>query len=154
MAILPSIRSPLPILAPAGLTFSATVILPPGTNVVWLRATVTPDETLRDPALLINPIANDCQVFVNGQKSADCARPHTTIFARRWLLVYVPPGPARIHIRIVGPFGGAAIPPRSGDVLFGRGAVLEAIRTANDAAHFYQTLPQTLLCACELLSGR
>jgi hypothetical protein len=125
----------------------------PGANIVWLRATVTPDETLSNTDLLINPVANDCQVFVNGQKSTDCARPRTTIFARRWLLVHVPPGPARIAIRIVGPFGGAAIPPRSGDVLFGRAAVLEAIRTANDAEHFYRTLPQSLLCVCELLGG-
>jgi hypothetical protein len=125
-----------------------------GGNVVWLRATVTPDETLRDPALLINPAADDCEVFVNGQKSADCARwPRTTIFARRWLLVHVPAGPARIAIRIVGPFGGAAIPPRSGEVLFGRTTVLESIRTAWDAARFYQTLPQTLLCVGELLGG-
>jgi hypothetical protein len=123
-------------------------------NVAWLRATVTRDETLSNPALLINPDANDCQVFVNGQKSADCARwPRTTIAARRWLLVHVPPGPARIDIRIVGPYGGAAILPRSGEVLFGRATVLESIRTATDAAHFYQTLPQTLLCVCELLGG-
>jgi hypothetical protein len=125
----------------------------PAASVIWLRATVTPDESISDPALLINPVANDCQVFVNGQKSADCFRPTTTVFARRWLLVHLPSGPARIDIRIVGPFGGAAIPPRNGDVLYGRATVLEAIRTANDAEQFYRTLPQSLLCVCELLGG-
>jgi hypothetical protein len=122
-------------------------------NVMWLRATLTPDETLRDPALLINPAADDCEVFVNGQRSADCSWPHTSIAARRWLLVHVPPGPARIAVRIVGPFGGVAILPGSGEVLFGHAAVLEDIRTATDAAHFYRTLPQTLLCVGELLGG-
>jgi hypothetical protein len=38
-------------------------------------------------------------------------------------------------------------------MLFGRAPVLEEIRTASDATRFYRVLPQTLLCAGELLGG-
>jgi hypothetical protein len=125
-----------------------------GPQIIWLRATVTSDEHLTNPALLVNPSAVDCQVFVNGQNAVDCSSwPRTTSVARRWLLVHVPAGPAQIAIRIVGPTGGVARLPRSGDVLFGRAPVLESIRTATDASHFYQVLPQALLCAGELLGG-
>jgi hypothetical protein len=31
-----------------------------GRNIIWLRATVTPDEPLSRPALLLNPSAADC----------------------------------------------------------------------------------------------
>ena len=81
-------------------------IPPQGPKIVWLRATVTPDEPLSNPALLVNPNAEDCQVFVNGQKAVDCSNwPRTTNDARRWLLVHLPAGPAQIAIRIVGPIG-------------------------------------------------
>lgn len=125
-----------------------------GPKIVWLRATVTSDEKLARPALLVNPNAGDCQVFVNGQKAADCSHwPRTSSVARRWLLVHLPAGPAQIAIRLVGPFGGAARLPRHGDLLFGYSLVLETIRTSSDAAHLYRTLPQTLLCAGELLGA-
>jgi len=125
-----------------------------GAQIVWLRATVTPDEQLSDPALLVNPNAGDCQVFVNGQKSADCSKwPRTTNSARRWLLVHLPAGAAQIAIRIVGPIGGPARIPRRGDVLFGNALTLEAIRTATDANHFYRGLPEALLSSSELLAA-
>ena len=125
-----------------------------GPQIVWLRATVTSDEHLTNPALLVNPSAVGCQVFVNGQNAVDCSSwPRTTSVARRWLLVHVPAGTAQIAIRIVGPTGGIARLPRSGDVLLGRAPVLESIRTAADASHFYQVLPQALLCVGELLGG-
>ncbi len=125
-----------------------------GPQIVWLRATVSSDEPLPNPALLVNPDAGDCQLFVNGQKAGDCSSwPRTTSAARRWLLMHVPAGPAQIAIRIVGPTGGVARLPRSGDVLFGRAPLLESIRTATDASHFYHVLPQALLCVCELLGG-
>ena len=123
-------------------------------QIVWLRATVTSDEDLPNPALLVNPNAGDCQVFVNGQKAVDCSSwPRTTSAARRWFLVHLPSGPAQIAIRIVGPLGGPARVPHRGDVLIGRAPVLETIRTATDAIHLYQVLPQALLCVGELLGG-
>jgi hypothetical protein len=123
-------------------------------QIVWLRATVTSDEALPNPALLVNPNAGDCQVFVNGQKAVDCSNwPRTTNDARRWLLVHLPTGPAQIAIRIAGQMGSPARIPHHGDVLFGRAPVLEDIRTATDATRFYRALPQTLLCAGELLGG-
>jgi Stage II sporulation protein E (SpoIIE) len=123
-------------------------------KIIWLRATVIPEESVPNAALAVNLAANDCKVFVNGREAADCARwSRTAAFARRWMLVHVPTGPVQIAIRLVGPSGGAAILPRSGDVLFGRAAVLEAIRTAADAERFYRGLPQTLLCLCELIGG-
>ena len=129
-------------------------IPPQGPRVIWLRATVAPDEPLSNPALLVNPDAEDCQVFVNGQKAVDCSYwPRTTDDARRWLLVHVPTGPAQIAIRIAGSMGSPARIPHHGDVLFGRAPVLEEIRTAADATRFYRVLPQTLLCAGELLGG-
>lgn len=129
-------------------------IPPQGPKVIWLRATVTPDEQISDPALLVNPNAGDCQVFVNGQKSADCSKwPRTTNSARRWLLVHLPPGPAQIAIRIVGPIAGPARIPRRGDVLLGSAVTLEAMRTATDANHLYRGLPEALLSAGELLAG-
>ena len=132
----------------------ASRIPPEGPKVVWLRATISPDEKIPNPALLVNPNAGDCQIFVNGQKSADCSRwPRTTNMARRWLLVDLPAGQAQVAIRLVGPLGGAARLPARGDVLFGNAAVLESIRTATDAAHLYRVFPQTLLCVVELLGG-
>jgi hypothetical protein len=123
-----------------------------GPNIIWLRATVSSEEPLSSPALLVNPDAEDCQVFVNGQKAVDCSNwPRTTDDARRWLLVHVPTGPAQIAIRIAGSMGSPARIPHHGDVLFGRAPVLEEIRTATDATRFYRVLPQTLLCAGELL---
>lgn len=125
-----------------------------GPKIIWLRATVSPDEPLSNPALLVYPNAQDCQVFVNGQKAVDCSNwPRTTNDARRWLLVHLPTGPAQIAMRIVGPMGSPARIPHNGDMLFGRAPVLEDIRTATDATHFYRVLPQTLLCAGELLGG-
>jgi len=125
-----------------------------GPQIIWLRATVSSDEPLPNPALLVNPNAEDCQVFVNGQKAVDCSSwPRTTSVARRWLLVHLPSGPAQIAIRIVGPFGGPARVPHRGDVLFGRAPELETRRTASDAIRLYQVLPQTLLCVGELLGG-
>jgi hypothetical protein len=125
-----------------------------GPKVAWLRATVTPNEQVSNPALLVNPNAADCQVFINGQRAVECgAWPRTSSFARRWLLVHVPAGPAQVAIRIVGPWGGAARLPRSGEVLFGRAPLLEAIRTATDADHLYRVVPQALLCVGELLGG-
>ncbi|MGA2851162.1 MAG: PP2C family protein-serine/threonine phosphatase [Terracidiphilus sp.] len=122
--------------------------------IIWLRATVSSDEPLSNPALLVNPQVQDCQVFVNGQKAADCSNwPRTTNDAQRWLLVHLPTGPARIAIRIAGSMGSPARIPHHGDVLFGRAPVLEEIRTAADAARFYRVLPQTLLCVGELLGG-
>lgn len=129
-------------------------VSPQGSKVVWLRATVTPDEQLSNPALLVKPNAEECQVFVDGQKAADCSNwPRTTIAAHRWLLVHLPAGQAKVALRIVGTYGGAARLPRAGDVLFGRAPVLEDLRTATDATHFYRSLPQTLLCVGELLGG-
>ena len=129
-------------------------IPPQGPKIVWLRATVTSDEQLPNPALLLNPNATDCQVFVNGQKAVDCSHwPRTTNVARRWLMVHVPAGPAQIAIRIVGPMGGVARLPRSGEVLFGRAPVLEEIRTATDAGHLYHVFPEALICVGELLGG-
>ncbi|HKO20900.1 MAG TPA: SpoIIE family protein phosphatase, partial [Acidobacteriaceae bacterium] len=123
-------------------------------KIVWLRATVTPSEELSNPALLVNPNAGDCQVFVNGQKAADCGNwPRTTSSARRWLLVRLPAGAAQIAIRIAGPVGGSARVPRDGDVLFGGALTLEAIRTATDANHLYKGLAESLLSASELLGG-
>ena len=120
-------------------TLGTEHIPPQGAKIVWLRATVTPGEQLSDQALLVNPNAGDCQVFVNGQKSADCSKwPRTTNSARRWLLLHLPAGPAQIAIRIVGPIGGPARIPRRGDVLFGDALTLEAIRTATDANHLYR----------------
>ena len=125
-----------------------------GPKIVWLRATVTPDEQVSSPALLVNPNAGDCQVFVNGQKAVDCSHwPRTTNAARRWLLVHLPTGPTEIAIRIVGSLGGPARIPQRGDVLFGRTPVLESIRTATDANHLYRGLPEALLSASELLGG-
>lgn len=135
-------------------TLGTEHIPPQGAKIVWLRATVMPDEQLSDPALLVNPNAGDCQVFVNGQKSADCSKwPRTTNSARRWLLVHLPAGAAQIAIRIVGPIGGPARIPRRGDVLFGDALTLEAIRTATDANHFYRGLPEALLSSSELLAA-
>jgi len=115
---------------------------------------VTADEQLSDPALLVNPNAGDCQVFVNGQKAADCSKwPRTTNSARRWLLVHLPAGSAQIAIRIVGTVGGPARIPRRGDVLFGNALTLEAIRTATDANHLYRRLPEALLSTGELLAS-
>lgn len=123
-------------------------------KVVWLRATLTSDEKIARPALLINPNAGDCQVFVNGQKAADCGNwPRTTSAARRWLLVHLPAEHAQIAIRLVGPYDGPARLPRHGDLLFGYSLVLETIRTSNDAVHLFHFFPQTLLCAGELLGG-
>ena len=80
-----------------------------GAKVVWLCAAVTAEEQLSNAALLVKPNAADCQVFVNGQKAVDCSNwPRTNTAARRWLLVHVPPGPAEVAIRIVGPWGGVA----------------------------------------------
>ncbi|HEV2135740.1 MAG TPA: PP2C family protein-serine/threonine phosphatase [Terracidiphilus sp.] len=125
-----------------------------GPKIIWLRATVTSDESLSHPALLLNPNAGDCQVFVNGQKAADCSDwPRTTSVARRWLLVHLPAGPAQIAIRLVGPYDGPARVPRHGDVLLGNSMVLERIRTATDAAHLFRLLPQSLLCVGELLGA-
>lgn len=125
-----------------------------GPKIVWLRATVSSDETLANPALLVNPNAGDCQVFVNGQKAVDCSSwPRTTNSARRWLLVHLPAGTAQIAIRLVGNIGEPARIPRSGDVLFGSAPTLEAIRTASDANHLYRGLPEALLSASEILGG-
>ena len=125
-----------------------------GPKIVWLRATLKSDEQLTTPALLVNPNAADCQVFVNGQKAADCTQwPRTTSAARRWLLVHLPAGPVQIAIRLVGPYDGPARVPRRGDVLFGYSLVLERIRTATDAAHSFRFFPQSLLCVGELLGG-
>jgi len=125
-----------------------------GPQIVWLRVTVTSDEHVANPALLLNPRADNCQVLVNGQKTVDCSNwPRTTSAAQRWLLVHLPSGPAQIAIRIVGPMGEVARLPHSGDVLFGRAAVLESIRTASDASHLYQGLPEALLSVGELLGG-
>ena len=125
-----------------------------GPKIAWLRATVTPDEELSNPALLVNPNAGDCQVLVNGQKAADCSNwPRTTEWGRRWLLVHLPAGPAQISIRVVGPLGRVARLPQRGDVLLGRASVLESMRTATDADHFYSVLPEALLCVGELLGG-
>ncbi len=135
-------------------TLSTEQIPSQGAKTVWLRATVTPDELPSDPALLVNPNAGDCQVFVNGQKAADCSKwPRTTSSARRWLLVHLPAGTAQIAIRIVGPIGGPARIPRRGDVLFGNALTLEAIRTATDANHLYRRLPEALLSTGELLAS-
>lgn len=102
----------------------------------------------------MNPNASDCQVFANGQKAADCSNwPRTTEWGRRWLLVHLPPGPAQIAIRIVGPLGGPARLPQSGDVVLGNASALKSIRTATDANHFYSVLPEALLCVAELLGG-
>lgn len=126
----------------------------PAAQVIWLRAAITPDESLPHPALAVNPNANDCEVFVNGHNAADCARwPRTTVDARRWLVVHLPPGQAQISIRIAGPNGGTAILPGSGDVLYGSARTLESIRTATDAAQFYRHLPESLLCLSELMGG-
>jgi hypothetical protein len=128
--------------------------LPGSPKIIWLRATVTSDEKLARPALLVNPNAGDCQVFVNGQKAADCSNwPRTTSAARRWLLVHLPAGPTQIAMCIVGPYGGPARLPLHGEVLFGDSLVLERIRTAMDALHLYRTLPETLLSVGELLGG-
>ena len=125
-----------------------------GAKVIWLRATVTADEPVSNPALLLRPNANDCLVFANGQKAVDCDHwPRTSTEARRWLLVHLPKGHAQVALRIVGAFGQPARLPLSGDVLFGRAPVLEEIRTAADATSLYQVLPQTLLCFGELLGG-
>lgn len=125
-----------------------------GPKVIWLRATITSDEQLARPALLLNPNAGDCQVFVNGQKAADCSSwPRTTSAARRWLLVHLPAEHAQIAIRLVGPYDGPARLPRHGDLLFGYSLVLETIRTSNDALHVFHFFPQTLLCVGELLGG-
>jgi phosphoserine phosphatase RsbU/P len=125
-----------------------------GPNVVWLRATVSSDQFIANPALLVNPDADDCTVFVNGQRAADCAGwPRTTIEARRWMLLYLQVGPAQVALRIVGLHRQAARLPRSGDVLLGEALVLEDIRTAADAAHLYDALLQALLCLGELLGG-
>ena len=127
---------------------------PQGPEVIWLRATVSSDEPLPNPALLVNPNAGDCQVLVNGQKAADCSNwPRTTEWGRRWLLVHLPVGSAQIAIRVVGPLGGVARLPQRGDVLLGCASVLESIRTATDADHFYSVLPEALLCVGELLGG-
>lgn len=125
-----------------------------GPKIIWLRATVSSDQSLPDPALLVNPNAGDCQVFVNGQIDADCSKwPRTTTSARRWLLVHLPSGAAQIAIRIVGPVGEPARIPRHGDVLMGDALTLEAIRTATDANHLYRGLPEALLSIGELLAS-
>jgi hypothetical protein len=125
-----------------------------GNHVVWLRATVTEDQPVSNPALLLNPNADECQVFVNMKEVGDCARwPRTSIEARRWMLVPLPAGRAQVALRIVGPDGRAAKLPRAGDVLFGPARVLEDVRTAADARRFYEGLPQSLLCLGELLGG-
>ncbi len=139
-----------------GLTYwlSKSSLSAQGANVAWLRATVTSDQPISNPALLLKPDADDCTVFVNGQRAAGCASwPRTSIEARRWLLVHLPAGPAQLAIRIVGPYGRAARLPRSGDMLLGSAHPLEDIRTAADAANLYLALPQTLLCLGELLGG-
>jgi len=125
-----------------------------GPEIIWLRATVSSDVPLANPALLVNPDAEDCQVFVNGQKAVDCGNwPRTTDDARRWLLVHVPTGPAQIAIRIAGSMGSPARIPLQGELLFGRAPVLEEIRTAADATRFHRVLPQALLCVSEVLGG-
>jgi phosphoserine phosphatase RsbU/P len=135
-------------------TLSSEPTSPVGAKIVWLRATVTPDEQLSNPALLLNPNADACQVFVNGKKAADCSKwPRTTSSARRWLLLHLPAGPAQIAIRIVGSVGGPTRIPRRGDVLFGNAVTLEAMRTAADANHLYRWLPEALLSMGELLAG-
>ncbi len=125
-----------------------------GNRVVWLRATVTADHTVSTPALLLNPNADECQVFVNEKEVGDCTRwPRTSVVARRWMFLPLPAGAAQIALRIVGPFGRAANLPRAEDVLFGPARVLEDVRTAADARRFYGGLPQSLLCLGELLGG-
>jgi hypothetical protein len=125
-----------------------------GNHVVWLRATVTADHPVSTPALLLNPNADECQVFVNEKEVGDCARwPRTSVVARRWMFLPLPAGAAQIAFRIVGPYGRAAKLPRTGDVLFGPARVLEDVRTAADARRFYEGLPQSLLCLGELLGG-
>lgn len=125
-----------------------------GPKVIWLRAGITSDEKLAHPTLLINPNASDCQVYVNGQKAADCSHwPRTSNAARRWLLVHLPAGPVQIAIRLVGPYDGPARAPRHGDVLYGFAPVLERIRSSTDAAHLFRFFPQSLLCVGELLGG-
>lgn len=127
---------------------------PQSAKIIWLRATVSSDEPLPNPTLLVNPNAGNCQVFVNRQKAADCSKwPRTTSSARRWLLVRLPAGPAQISIRIAGPAGRPARIPQDGDLLFGGALPLEAIRTATDAKHFYRGLPELLLSASELLGA-
>ena len=63
-------------------TLSTEQIPSQGAKTVWLRATVTPDELPSDPALLVNPNAGDCQVFVNGQKAETVANGRAQLVPR------------------------------------------------------------------------
>jgi len=128
--------------------------------VLWLRTTIKIDQSIASPALLIAPTAQACQVFVNGVPAAECrGLLGENGFAHRSMLVPLTgigaEQPVSLSIRLLRPHalagGNIGIGPR--DVLLGDEHTLAAIRTARDADRFYSLLPQTLLCAGELIGG-
>ena len=150
-------------------------------QILWFRATLVlpeaaPQGSTAEPlGLLIAPRARGCQIFINGTQAADCDQlPAANDLVQRGLLVHLPASPAEIAIaiRLVHPdwVRNAGPPPTSdlvvrrgfghgplglgpGDVLFGTISALEDRRAARDAAHFFDLLPQTLLCLAEFAGG-
>jgi len=129
-------------------------------GVAWFRALIPKQDLPTDAALLVAPLADGCQIFVNGAKVADCNQlPGPNHYTHRGILVHLADSslgsPLLVAIRIdhaqnirSGAFGLA-----KGSVLVGSSAVLADYRTARDAERFYRYLPQTLLCVGELLGG-
>jgi hypothetical protein len=129
-------------------------------GVAWFRALIPRDYLPTDAALLVAPLADGCQVFVNGSEVADCNQlPGPNHYIQRGILIHLPENslssPLLVAIRLdhaqrtrSGAFGLS-----KGSVLVGSFALLADNRTARDAAHFYRVLPQTLLCVGELLGG-
>jgi phosphoserine phosphatase RsbU/P len=133
----------------------------PQPRVLWMRTTLQLDQPLPTAALLVFPAAQECEVWVDGIRAARCwGLLGASGKAQRGLLIplrtLAPGHPVSIAIRMLFPdtrTPGAPIGLGPGDVLVGQTAVLEDVRTAHDAAHFYADLPETLLCLGELLGG-
>ncbi len=129
-------------------------------GVAWFRARIPREDLPADAALLVAPIADGCQIFVDGSEVANCNQlPGANHYILRGILVHLPASslgsPLLVSIRLAharetrsGAFGLA-----KDSVLVGSSALLADHRTARDAERFYRFLPQMLLCIGELLGG-
>jgi hypothetical protein len=129
-------------------------------GVAWFRARIPREYLPADAALLVAPLADGCQIFVNGSKVSDCNQLHgANHYIRRGILIHLEgnslSSPLLVAIRLdhaqqtrSGGFGLA-----KDSVLVGSSALLADHRTARDAEHFYRFLPQILLCVGELMGG-
>jgi phosphoserine phosphatase RsbU/P len=141
--------------------YSPPTSWPAQPEILWLRATMRIDDPPPRPALLIAPTADGCQIFINGVEAGNCSglsAPNDSV--QRGILVHLPGqlvrAPLAVAIRLYHPSytpyeGSLGLGP--GDVLYGSASALADYRTARDAAHFYQALPQALLCVAELIGG-